>query len=162
MWTRGVFVFFSTEAGDAWLLEASGMDALQIAAAGRQIEVDVTQTDDAIEVTWSHQFTIRKDFTVADYADQRRTVFADYPAARIRALLSRARSIGFISKLLCINRLANGSIISVSAFSSMCGDTNQRYKLRHTNCAVSFLLNIISISSSVSSAPALPSFPWII
>ncbi len=92
MWTRRVFVFFSTDEGDAWVLEASGMDALRIAAAGRQIEVDVTQTDDAIEVTWSHQFTIRKDFTVTDYADQSRMVFASYPAARIRALLTRARS----------------------------------------------------------------------
>lgn len=92
MWTKGVFVFFSTEKGDAWVLEASGMDALQVAVAGRQIEVDVAQTDDAIEVTWSHQFMIRKDFTVMDYADQSRTVFADYPAARIRALLSKARS----------------------------------------------------------------------
>jgi hypothetical protein len=92
MWTRGVFVFFSTETGDAWVLEASGMDALQIADAGRQIEVDVVQTDEAIEVTWSHQFTIRKDFTVTDYGDQRHSVFADYPAARIRALLTRARS----------------------------------------------------------------------
>lgn len=92
MWTRGVFVFFSTEEGDAWVLEASGMDALQIAAAGRQIEVDVAQTDDAIEVTWSHQFSIRRDFTVTDYADQSHTVFASYPAARIRALLGRARS----------------------------------------------------------------------
>ena len=92
MWTRGVFVFFSTEQGDAWVLEASGMDALQIASAGHQLEVDVAQTESAIEVTWSHQFTIRKDFTVKDYADQRLTAFGDYPAARIRTLLSKARS----------------------------------------------------------------------
>jgi hypothetical protein len=92
MWTRGVFVFFSTDEGDAWVLEASGMDALQVAAAGRQIDVDVVQTADAIEVTWSHQFSIRKDFTVTDYADQSRSILASYPAARIRALLSKARS----------------------------------------------------------------------
>jgi hypothetical protein len=92
MWTRGVFVFFSTDEGDAWVLEASGMDALQVAAAGRQLDVDVQQTEEAIEVTWSHQFTIRKDFAVTDYADQSRTVYASYPAARIRALLGRARS----------------------------------------------------------------------
>ena len=92
MWTRGVFVFFSTEEGDAWVLEASGMDALQVAAAGQLLEVEVAQTDDAIEVTWSHQFSIRKDFTVSAYADQRRSVLSGYPAARIRALLSKARS----------------------------------------------------------------------
>ena len=92
MWTKGVFVFFSTEEGDAWVLEASGGDALQVAAAGRPIEVDVVQTAEAIEVTWSHQFTIRKDFTVTDYADQSRTIHSSYPAARIRALLSKARS----------------------------------------------------------------------
>jgi hypothetical protein len=92
MWTRGVFVFFSTEAGDAWVLEASGGDALQVAAAGQPIEVDVVQTADAIELTWSHQFSIRKDFTVTDYADQIRTIYSSYPAARIRALLTRARS----------------------------------------------------------------------
>lgn len=92
MWTRGVFVFFSTEDGDAWVLEASGMDALQVAAAGQLLEVDVAQTEDAIEVTWSHQFSIRKDFTVSAYADQRRSVLSGYPAARIRALLSKARN----------------------------------------------------------------------
>jgi hypothetical protein len=92
MWTKGVFVFFSTAEGDAWVLEASGGDALQVAAAGRPIEVDVVQSADAIEVTWSHQFTIRKDFVVTDYADQSRTICSSYPAARIRALLSKARS----------------------------------------------------------------------
>jgi hypothetical protein len=92
MWTKGVFVFFSTEEGDAWVLEASGNDALQVAEAGQLIKVDVAQTDDAIEVTWSHQFAIRKDFTVSAYADQRRSVYTGYPAARIRALLSKARS----------------------------------------------------------------------
>lgn len=91
MWTRGVFVFFSTEEGDAWVLEASGGDALQVAEAGQPIEVEVAQTEDAIEVTWSHQFTIRKDFTVSAYADQRRSVYTSYPAARIRTLLSKAR-----------------------------------------------------------------------
>jgi hypothetical protein len=44
------------------------------------------------KVTWSHRFTIRKDFRVTDYADRRHTVFGDYPAARIRTLLSRACS----------------------------------------------------------------------
>ncbi|MEZ5565460.1 MAG: zinc chelation protein SecC [Gammaproteobacteria bacterium] len=91
MWTKGVFVFFSTADGNAWVLEASGMDALQVAAAGTPQDAEVIQTPDAIEVTWSHRFTIRKDFTVIAYADQQRTVLPDYPAGRLRALLDKAR-----------------------------------------------------------------------
>lgn len=91
LWTQGVFVFFSTREGDGWLLDASAMDALQVASGGRPIEVEVVQTADSIEITWSHTFVIDKNFTVTDYRDKRQTTHASYPASRIRELVAKVR-----------------------------------------------------------------------
>ena len=91
LWTQGVFVFFSTREGDGWVLDASAMDALQVASVGRPLEVEVAQTADSIEITWSHTFVIDKKFTVTDYRDKQQTTCAGYPATRIRELVAKVR-----------------------------------------------------------------------
>jgi len=92
LWTMGVFVFFSTREGDGWVLDASAMDALQVAEGGRPIAVDITQTAESIEITWSHTFVIEKNFTVTTYLDKRPTAYKSYPASRIRELISQVRN----------------------------------------------------------------------
>ena len=91
LWTQGVFVFFSTREGDGWVLDASAMDALQVASGGGPIKVEVSQTADSIEITWSHTFAVEKDFTVTDYRDKRQTTHPGYPASRIRTLVTKIR-----------------------------------------------------------------------
>jgi len=96
----GVFIFFSTKEGDAWLLELTDMDAVQVAKAGETIEVEITESTETIEVNWSHQFTVKdKVFTTTAYRDKAVEVHANYPTASINATIKKLQS-RFSSELL--------------------------------------------------------------
>ncbi len=74
LYTLGVFVFFSTDTGDGWLLEISEMDALQVARDGVAIDVEIVENEETIEVNWSHKFSVRnKLFQVKDYKSKEST-----------------------------------------------------------------------------------------
>lgn len=96
----GVFIFFSTKEGDAWLLELTDMDAVQVAKAGQKIEVEINESAETIEVNWSHQFTVKdKVFTTTAYADKAVATHANYPTASIAATIKKLQS-RFSSELL--------------------------------------------------------------
>ncbi len=88
----GVFIMFSTDEGDAWLLEISEMDALQVAEKGEKIEIEMNENPETIEINWSHHFSIRKkQFITTAYADKKETIWPDYPAHSIFAAIKRIR-----------------------------------------------------------------------
>lgn len=89
----GVFVFFSTKDGNAWLLELSDMDALQVAKAGQKVEVEINESPETIEVNWSHQFTIKdRVFTTTAYADKAVQSHPGCPTASINAAIKKLQS----------------------------------------------------------------------
>ena len=88
----GVFVLFSTEAGDAWLLEVTDMDAVQVADKGSKIAVELDENPETIEINWTHHFTVRnKQFVTTAYADNREVVWPGYPTHSIFAAIQRIR-----------------------------------------------------------------------
>ena len=88
--TLGVFVFFATEEGDGWLLEISEMDAVQVAADGEKIKIDLDENPETIEINWSHRFSIKnKQFSTIAYSDDTRQVWENYPAHSIFAAIKR-------------------------------------------------------------------------
>ena len=90
--TLGVFVFFSTESGDGWLLEITEMDAVQVAAAGKKLEIELDENSETIEVNWSHKFDIKnKQFVLTAYKDNAETVVEDYPSHAIHAAVKKIR-----------------------------------------------------------------------
>lgn len=96
----GVFIFFSTKEGDAWLLELSEMDAVRVAKSGEKIEVEINESTETIEVNWSHQFTVKdKVFTTTAYADKAVETYNNYPTASINATIKKLQS-RFSSELL--------------------------------------------------------------
>lgn len=96
----GVFIFFSTKNGDAWLLELSEMDAVHVAKAGEKIEVEINESAETIEVNWSHQFTVKdKLFTTTAYLDKAVETHNDYPTASISATIRKLQS-RFSSEIL--------------------------------------------------------------
>jgi len=96
----GVFIFFSTNDGDAWLLELTDMDAVLVARAGEKIAVEINESPETIEVNWSHQFTItNKAFTTTAYADKAVETHNNAPTASISATLKKLQS-RFSSELL--------------------------------------------------------------
>ena len=88
----GVFIFFSTEQGDGWLLEISEMDAVQVASKGEKIEVELDENPETIEINWSHRFSIKnKKFITVAYSDDSTKEWDDYPAHSIFSAIKRVR-----------------------------------------------------------------------
>lgn len=88
----GVFIFFSTAAGDAWLLEVTGMDAIQLAAGGETIAVEIDENPETIEINWSHKFVVEgNDFITTAYADKAKQSYSAYPAHRINTIIGKIK-----------------------------------------------------------------------
>ena len=88
----GVFVFFSTTGGDAWLLEVTEMDALQVASGKEILTVDFEENPKTIEINWTHTFEIKdKQFVTTAYKDKKVEKVDHYPAHSILAAIKRIK-----------------------------------------------------------------------
>lgn len=88
----GVFIFCTNSEGDAWLLEITDSDAVQLASAGKPLEVPVDENPETIEINWSHTFAIRdRQFYLTAYADKTETCLENIPTQRIHAAIRRIK-----------------------------------------------------------------------
>lgn len=88
----GVFVLFSTTGGDAWLLEVTESDALQVAANREILTVDLEENPETIEINWLHTFAIKdKKFITTAYKDKKVVEISDYPTHPILAAIKRIK-----------------------------------------------------------------------
>ena len=88
----GVFVLFSTDKGDAWLLEVTESDALQLAAEREIMTVDLEENPETIEIHWTHTFEIKnKQFIITDYKDKKVEAINNYPTHPISAAIKRIK-----------------------------------------------------------------------
>lgn len=88
----GVFLFFSTAEGDAWLLEITESDAAQVARAGEPLDLTIEEGEQTIAINWTHTFRERdRQVLLTAYADQAETVLPDAPAQQIFAAIRRIR-----------------------------------------------------------------------
>jgi hypothetical protein len=88
----GVFVFFSTTDGDAWLLEVTEMDGLQVAAGKEILTVDLEENPETIEINWTHMFEIKnKQFVTTAYKGKKVEKIDNYPTHPILAAIKRIK-----------------------------------------------------------------------
>jgi len=86
----GVFIFFSDKSGDAWVLEVTDSDAVQVAKGGEPIVIDLDENSDTIEINWSHTYTLRdKRLFLTAYADKQETELEKAPTQQINAAIKR-------------------------------------------------------------------------
>ena len=86
----GVFILFSTAEGDAWVLEVTEMDAIQVAKGGKAVSVEIVENAETIEINWTHKFAVKnKKFVLTAYADKSEQVIDHYPTQRITAALKK-------------------------------------------------------------------------
>ena len=77
----GAFVFFSTVDGDAWLLEVTEGDALSVALNGESCNTILKESEETLEVNWTHGFEIKgQDFVTTSYLDNSVVSHKKYPA----------------------------------------------------------------------------------
>ena len=93
--TLGPLVFFSTETGDAWMLEPEGHLALCLARDGDPQPARIVETPEQFGIEWNSTYEIEGDvFIVTDRAEQVRAIMG-YPVQAIRDAIRQAgRSAG--------------------------------------------------------------------
>lgn len=88
----GVFILFATEKGDAWLLETTDMDCVQVADQGKKLDVEVEENQETIEINWAYSFAIKdKKFITTSYQDETVKEWEEYPAQSISEAIQRIR-----------------------------------------------------------------------
>ncbi len=88
----GVFIFFSNAEGDAWLLEVTDSDAIQLARGGELIDARIEENPETIEVNWTHTFAVRnKQFVLTSYEDQAQSQPGNVPTQRIASAVRRMK-----------------------------------------------------------------------
>ncbi len=88
----GVFFFYSTREGDAWVLEMTGCDCIQVARDGEALEPPIDENSETIEVNWSHMFDFRdRQLQFTAYSDKNVQLKPDAPSQEINAAIRRIR-----------------------------------------------------------------------
>ncbi len=82
--TVGPLVLFSTETGDAWLLDPSDQLAAPLARDGDPLSVEIKETDTSFSVVWKGQYQIDGEaFVYAEKGSGRVRAILGYPTRRI-------------------------------------------------------------------------------
>jgi len=85
--TVGQLVFFSTETGDAWLLDALDHLAARLARDGDPEPIDIEDTDTTFAIGWKGQYRIEgRNFIYVDGHRGRVTAIYGYPTQKLAQL----------------------------------------------------------------------------
>ena len=88
----GVFFLYSTATGDAWLLEMTDCDCVQVARAGEIMDSPIDENPETIEINYSHTFALRdKKLEITAYADKSVQILEEAPAKELNAAIKRIR-----------------------------------------------------------------------
>jgi hypothetical protein len=89
--TLGSLILFSTETGDAWMLDPEDGFAMCLARDGFEQPFTIIDTPTNFGIEWNADYRIDGDaFTVSDRAGQVRTIFG-YPTREILQAMHRMR-----------------------------------------------------------------------
>lgn len=88
----GVFLLYSDSAGDAWLLEITETDAVQLAGGGEPLAVEIDENPETIAINFPHTFAIReRQLWLTAYADKAQLRLERAPVQQIHAAIRRLR-----------------------------------------------------------------------
>ncbi len=90
LFEMGVFIFFSMENGDAWMLDTSDRDAVKVAEQKKALEPPVDESPETIEIEWSHTFALQdRKLMLTDYKDGTVSELVGAPTSQINAAMRR-------------------------------------------------------------------------
>src|ERR1035438_1149184 len=88
--TIGQLILFSTETGDAWLLDVTDKLAARLARDGDPEHVHFEETDTSFAIGWKGNYQIEGDaFVFIDRDTSRVTTILGYPTRRLAQLVDR-------------------------------------------------------------------------
>jgi hypothetical protein len=83
MVTLGSLVFFSTETGDAWLLDPQERSSLCLAREGSPMPVQVLETEQSFSIGWDSKFAVDGELFVVTEKNGRVRTIMGYPTKQI-------------------------------------------------------------------------------
>ena len=86
----GPLVFFSTETGDAWVLDPEDSLALCLAREGEPLPGEIQETPETFAIGWNSRYSIDGDLFVYKTAEGREIAVHGYPTVLIE---SRSREV---------------------------------------------------------------------
>lgn len=87
----GPLVFFSTDTGDAWMLEPADHLATRLALGGDPLPVLIEETDTRFAIGWLGRFHLEGDtFVYEDNRSGRISAIRGYPVGQLRRVISAA------------------------------------------------------------------------
>ncbi|SAL07192.1 hypothetical protein AWB78_08465 [Caballeronia calidae] len=90
--TIGPLVFFSTETGDAWMLEPAGHLASRLATDGDPLPVHIEETETRYAIGWQGRYRIEGQmFIYEDNCSHRLTAIQGYPVQRLLHAIDEAK-----------------------------------------------------------------------
>jgi hypothetical protein len=81
--TLGNIAFFSTDTGDAWMLDHEDNLALCLSRDGVKQDYTILETDTSFQIGWNSQYEIQGDTFVVATADGRVRAITGYPTEEI-------------------------------------------------------------------------------
>ncbi|MEE4241445.1 MAG: SEC-C metal-binding domain-containing protein [Desulfopila sp.] len=82
----GVFLLYCDKMGDAWVLEITDSDCVQIASSGKPLEVPLEENDETIVVDWSHSFLFHnRQLQITSYRDKSKEILHGAPVQQLFA-----------------------------------------------------------------------------
>ena len=87
--TLGQLVFFSTQNGDAWLLDPEDHLALRLAIDGGRLPVQIVETATRLAIQWNASYRFEDDAFVVDDTSGMRAIIG-YPVADLQVAERRA------------------------------------------------------------------------
>lgn len=83
----GVFLLYADANGDAWVLELTDSDCIQVAAEGKPLDVPLEEDEQTIVIDWSHRFTFKnKALQVTSYKGKETETLAAAPSQQLFAI----------------------------------------------------------------------------
>jgi hypothetical protein len=85
----GPLVFFSTDTGDAWILEPADQLAARLAVGGDPLPVDIEETDTDFTIGWQGRYRFDGDtFVYEDKQSRRLNAIRGYPVKQLLRAIS--------------------------------------------------------------------------
>lgn len=89
--SSGPLVLFSTETGDAWILDPGDQLAARLAYNGDPLALHIAETDTNYAIGWNGRYRIEKDtFVYEDNETRRLTAIRGYPTQLLLRAISKA------------------------------------------------------------------------
>jgi hypothetical protein len=87
----GALVLFSTDTGDAWMLEPAQQLAARLALSGDPLPVPIEETETSFAVGWQGRYHFDGDtFVYQDYRSPRLSAIRGYPVKQLLRVISEA------------------------------------------------------------------------